>query len=140
AVIGKIDSARAAGIDIQANMYPYTAGATGLSSCLPPAFSAEGKLFENLANVGTRAAIHQEVAHPTSDWEDLCGLATPAGVLITSLRAPENQQFIGKRLSEIAQMKHEDYLDAAMDLILSEHSRVETTYFLMSEENVKLQM
>ena len=139
-VISKIDSARAAGIDIQANMYPYTAGATGLTSCLPPSFSAEGKLFDNLANSATRAAIHQEVAHPTSDWEDLCGLATPAGVLITSLRAPENQQYIGKRLSEIAQMKNADYLDAAMDLILSEHSRVETTYFLMSEDNVELQM
>jgi dihydroorotase/N-acyl-D-amino-acid deacylase len=140
AVIAKIDSARAAGIDIQANMYPYTAGATGLTSCLPPSFSAEGKLFDNLANLNTRAAIHQEVAHPTSDWEDLCGLATPAGVLITSLRAPQNQEYIGKRLSEIAQMKNEDYLDAAMDLILSEHSRVETTYFLMSEDNVTLQM
>ena len=140
ALIAKIDSARAAGIDIQANMYPYTAGATGLTSCLPPSYSAEGKLFENLSNASTRARIHQEVAHPTSEWEDLCGQATPAGVLITNLRAPENQQYIGKRLSEIAQMKHEDYLDAAMDLILSEHSRVETTYFLMSEDNVKLQL
>jgi N-acyl-D-amino-acid deacylase len=60
--------------------------------------------------------------------------------LITSLRAPQNQPYIGKRLSEIAQMKNENYLDAAMDLILSEHSRVETTYFLMNEGNVKLQM
>jgi dihydroorotase/N-acyl-D-amino-acid deacylase len=139
-VISKIDSARAAGLDIQADMYPYTAGATGLTSCLPPQYSAEGKLYENLASASVRAKIHQEVAHPTSDWEDLCGLATPAGVLITNLRKPENQQYIGKRLSEIAQMKGTDYLDAAMDLILSEHSRVETTYFLMSEDNVKLQL
>lgn len=139
-VINKIDSARAAGIDIQANMYAYTAGATGLTSCLPPSFSAEGKLFDNLASPEIRAKIHEEVAHPTSEWEDMCALATPAGVLITSLRKPENQPYIGKRLSEIAQMKHEDYLDAAMDLILSEHSRVETTYFLMSEDNVKLQL
>jgi dihydroorotase/N-acyl-D-amino-acid deacylase len=140
AVIAKIDSARAAGIDIQANMYPYTAGATGLTSCLPPSFSAEGRLFDNLASQSQRAAIHAEVDHPTSEWENMCELATPAGVLITSLRAPTNQQYIGKRLSEIAQMKNENYLDAAMDLILSERSRVETTYFLMSEDNVKLQL
>jgi len=140
ALIAKIDSARAAGIDIQANMYPYTAGATGLTSCLPPSFSAEGKLFDNLKSGSARAAIHEEVAHPTSEWEDMCTLATPAGVLITSLRAPENQQYIGKRLSEIAEMKHENYLDAAMDLISSERSRVETTYFLMNEDNVKLLM
>lgn len=138
--IGKIDSARRAGIDVQANMYPYTAGGTGLTSCLPPAFSAEGKLFDNLASTDIRAKIREEVAHPTSDWEDLCGLATPPNVLITSLRRPENQQFIGKRLDEIARMKNVDYLDAAMDLILSERQRVETIYFLMSEDNVKLQL
>ena len=61
-------------------------------------------------------------------------------MLITSLRRPENQAYIGKRLDEIALMKKSDYLDAAMDLILTEHSRVETTYFLMNEENVKLQL
>jgi len=140
AVISKIDSARAAGIDLQANMYPYTAGATGLTSCLPPEYSAEGKLFDNLASGEIRTKLRQEVAHPTSEWENLCELATPAGVLITNLRRPENQAYVGKRLSEIAQMKGGDYLDAAMDLILSEHSRVETTYFLMSEDNVKLQL
>jgi dihydroorotase/N-acyl-D-amino-acid deacylase len=139
-VIAKIDSARAAGIDIQANMYPYTAGATGLTSCLPPEYSAEGKLFDNLASNEIRAKIRQEVEHPTSEWENLCELASPAGVLITNLRQSQNQQFVGKRLSEIAQMKNVDYLEAAMDLILSERSRVETTYFLMSEDNVKLQL
>jgi len=138
--IAKIDSARAAGIDIQANMYPWTAGGTGLTSCLPPSFSAEGKLYDNLASEAVREKIRAEVAHPTSDWENLCELATPDGVLITSLRNRENQQYIGKRLSEIAKMKNKDYLDAAMDLILSEHSRVETIYFLMNEDNIKLQL
>ena len=121
-------------------MYPYPAGATGLTSCLPPEYSAEGKLYDNLANQEVRAKIRAEVSHPTSEWEDMCGLATPNGVLITSLRRPENQAYIGKRLDEIALMKKSDYLDAAMDLILTEHSRVETTYFLMNEDNVKLQL
>jgi dihydroorotase/N-acyl-D-amino-acid deacylase len=140
AAIAKIDSARAAGIDIQANMYPYPAGATGLTSCLPPEYSAEGKLYDNLSSAAIRTKIREEVEKPTSEWEDLCGLASPKGVLITSLRRPENQPYVGKRLDEIALMKKTDYLDAAMDLILTEHSRVETTYFLMDEENVKLQL
>ena len=140
AVIAKIDSARAHGLDIQADMYPYTAGGTGLTSCLPPSAAAEGKLFENLADSAMRAKLRAEVEHPTSDWEDLCGQATPANVLITDLRRPENAQYIGKRLSEIAQMMGTDYLDAAMRLILSEHRRVETIYFLMNEDNVKLQL
>lgn len=140
AMIAKIDSARGAGIDLQANMYPYTAGATGLTSCLPPQYSAEGKLFDNLASAEARSRIRQEVLHPSSNWENTCALSTPQGVLITDLRRPENQQYIGKRLSEIASMKGSDYLDAAMDLILSERTRVSTTYFMMSEDNVKLQL
>jgi N-acyl-D-amino-acid deacylase len=140
AAIAKIDSARAAGLDIQADMYPYTAGGTGLTSCLPPSVSAEGKLFDNLADPAMRAKLRAEVEHPTSDWEDLCGQATPPNVLITDLRRPENAAYVGKRLSEIAQMMNTDYLNAAMNLILSERRRVETIYFLMNEDNVKLQL
>jgi dihydroorotase/N-acyl-D-amino-acid deacylase len=140
AAISKIDSARAAGLDIQADMYPYTAGGTGLTSCLPPSASAEGRLFDNLADPAMRTRLRAEVEHPTSDWEDLCEQATPANVLITDLRRPENAPYVGKRLSEIAQMMNTDYLTAAMNLILSERRRVETIYFLMSEDNVKLQL
>jgi dihydroorotase/N-acyl-D-amino-acid deacylase len=140
AAIAKIDSARTAGLDIQADMYPYTAGGTGLTSCLPPSVSAEGKLFDNLADPAMRTRVRAEVEHPTSDWEDLCGLATPPNVLITDLRRPENAGYVGKRLSEIAQLMNTDYLNAAMNLILSERRRVETIYFLMSEDNVKLQL
>ena len=67
-------------------------------------------------------------------------LAGPEGILISRLNKPENQPFAGKRLSEIARMQNKDWRDAAMDLILTERSRVETTYFLMSEENVRLQL
>jgi dihydroorotase/N-acyl-D-amino-acid deacylase len=121
-------------------MYPYTAGGTGLTSCLPPSASAEGRLFDNLADPAMRTRLRAEVEHPTSDWEDLCEQATPANVLITDLRRPENAPYVGKRLSEIAQMMNTDYLTAAMNLILSERRRVETIYFLMSEDNVKLQL
>jgi N-acyl-D-amino-acid deacylase len=138
--IAKIDSARRAGLDVQANMYPYTAGGTGLSSCLPPEFSADGRLFENLRDTTMRRRIREEVARNSGEWEDLCGLATPSSVLIARLTRPENQEFQGKRLSEIAAARGKDYLETAMDLILSENSRVETIYFLMSEENVTLQL
>ena len=58
--IAKIDAARASGLDIGADMYPYTAGATGLTSCLPPAASEGGKLFDRLADPPARAAIRAE--------------------------------------------------------------------------------
>ncbi|MDB4906816.1 MAG: D-aminoacylase domain protein [Gemmatimonadetes bacterium] len=140
--VAKIDSARRAGLDIQANMYPYVAGATGLTSCLPPSASADGKLMDNLRDTLARARIRAEQLRNESSptWEDLCSQATPEGVLISTLRKPENQQYVGKRLSAIAAMMKKDYLDAAMDLILSENGRVETTYFLMDEANVRMQL
>jgi dihydroorotase/N-acyl-D-amino-acid deacylase len=137
AVVAKIDSARRAGLDVQATMYPYTAGATGLTSCLPPWTSADGKLFDNLADSAVRARIRAEVARETKDWEDLCAQATPAGVMVSDLRTPALRPYAGKRLSEIAAAMGRTPLDAAMDLILGERRRVETTYFLMSEENVR---
>src|SRR5258708_39411668 len=67
-------------------------------------------------------------------------LAGPEGVLVVGLAEPENKQYVGKRLSEIAAMQHKDPSDAAMDLILADHTRVETIFFMMSEDNVKLQL
>ena len=138
--IAKIDSARRAGVDVQANMYPYAAGGTGLTACLPPEASADGKLFDNLRDSTMRRKIHDEVRRDTGEWESMCVLATPAGVLIARTTNPANAQFTGKRLSEIAAMTNKHFLDAAMDLILSENSRVETLYFMMSEDNVRNQL
>lgn len=138
--IAKIDSARAAGVDIQANMYPYAAGGTGLSACLPPFASADGRLFENLRDPTMRARIREEVQRDTGEWENLCLLATPEGVLVARLTQPENRQWTGRRLSEIAAAMGKDWLETAMDLIVSENERVETLYFLMSEDNVRAQL
>lgn len=138
--IARIDSARAAGVDVQADMYPYVAAGTGLTACLPPWASADGRLLENLADPEMRARIHDEVLHPSGGWEDFCGLATPEGVLVLGLEKPENARYIGKRLSEIADMMGEDWVDTVMDLALSEEQRMSTIYFLMSDENVQLQL
>ena len=140
AAIRKIDDARKAGQDVSACMYPYTAGATGLTSVLPPWTAQDGKLFDNLANPATRERIKREMAQEKTDWENLGQLAGPEGILITGLKQPENQKYAGKRMNEIAAMMNKDWRDAAMDLIVSEHRRVDTIYFLMSEDNVQLQL
>ncbi|MBI2614193.1 MAG: D-aminoacylase [Gemmatimonadetes bacterium] len=138
--IAKIDSARAAGLDVQANMYPYIAGGTGLSSCLPPWAAADDKLLDNLRDPAMRPKIRAEVMQQTTDWENLCQLATPDGVLVLGLLKPENQVHAGKRLSEIAAAVGKDWLETAMDLLLAEEQRIGTIYFMMSEDNVKLQL
>jgi dihydroorotase/N-acyl-D-amino-acid deacylase len=138
--VAKIDSARAAGIDIQANMYPYVAGGTGLSACFPPWVSADGKLFENLANPETRAKIRAEIEQTVTDWENLCTLATPDGVLVLGLDRAENKSFAGKRLAEIAAALGKHWIETAFDLVLSERQRVGTIFFMMDEANVRMQL
>jgi N-acyl-D-amino-acid deacylase len=140
AMIAKIDSARAAGQDVQATMYPYTAGGTSLAACFPPRFDADGALKKNLADPAMRAKIREEFAHPTSYWESLCEQATPAGVLLTTLRAPANQKWSGHRLSEVAAGTGRDWLETLMDLVLTEPGGIGTIYFLMNEDNVRLQL
>jgi dihydroorotase/N-acyl-D-amino-acid deacylase len=138
--IAKIDSARRAGVNIQANMYAYVAGGTGLSACTPPWASENGKLIENLQNPEVRAKIKAEMDNPHTEWENLCQLAGPQGVLVLGITKPENRQYAGKRLNEIATMMNKPWEDAAMDLLIAERQRIGTVYFLMSEENVKLNL
>jgi dihydroorotase/N-acyl-D-amino-acid deacylase len=138
--VAKIDSARAAGIDVQADMYPYTAGGTGLTACFPPWASADGKLFDNLADPQMRAKIRQEIEHQTEDWENLCTLATPEGVLLLGFRKVENQRYVGRYLSDVSEEVGKDWIDTAFDLVLDERQRIGTIYFMMSEENVAMQI
>jgi len=138
--IARINAARAEGLDIGADMYPYIAGSTGLVACMPPWASADGRLMENLSDPAMRKKIHDEILNQKTEWENLGYLATPDGVLVLGLEKQENKQFIGKRLSEIAAMMGKDWVDTAIDLILSEHQRIGTVYFMMTEENLKLQM
>jgi len=138
--VAKIDSARAAGVDIQANMYPYTAGGTGLDACFPPWASADGKLFDNLADPDMRARIRQEIEHQTEPWESFCTLATPEGTMLLGLDLPEHRQYRGMWLADIAEALGKDWIDTAFDMVLHERQRVSTMYFLMSEENVAMQI
>src|SRR5690606_33658906 len=138
--IAKIDSARAAGLDVQANMYAYTAGGTGLSSCLPPWAAEDGRLYDNIRDPEIRTRIVVEVHSGGADWENPCSLATPEGVLVLGLEAPENRPWVGRRLSEIASEKGKDWVETIMDLLIAEQQRIGTVFFLMSEENVALKM
>jgi dihydroorotase/N-acyl-D-amino-acid deacylase len=78
--------------------------------------------------------------NPHREWENLCQLAGPQGVLVLGITKPENAQYAGKRLSEIATMMNKPWDEAAMDLLIAERQRIGTVYFLMSEDNVKLNL
>lgn len=138
--IERIEAARAAGFDVSANMYPYTAGSTGLIACLPPWASADGKLFENLVDPPMRATIRDEILDQKTPWENFCSLTGPDGVLVLRFSAEENGQYAGMYLSEIAAAMDKEWVDTLIDLIVAEQSDPGTVYFMMSEDNVKLQL
>jgi N-acyl-D-aspartate/D-glutamate deacylase len=139
-VIETIDRARAGGQDITCDMYPYPAAGTGLTSVLPPWAAAGGKLYANLRDPMMRARIRAEALHPAGDWEAMADLCGPEGVMPIGFAKPEHQVYVGKRLSEIAAMRGQEWIDTVMDLLAEEGQRISTIYFMMDEENIKLQL
>jgi N-acyl-D-amino-acid deacylase len=122
-------------------MYTYTAGATGLSNCIPPWFHEGGqeKLFARLADQSVRTEIRSTIEAQRHGWENLYQDAAGAeNILILQTRNPELRHFQGKSLAQIAGIEEKDPIDTLMDLVMRDRSRVGTAYFMMSEENVRL--
>ena len=138
--IAKIDSARAAGQDVAADMYPYVAGGTSLSACTPPWATEGDKLLERLRDPATRAKIVAEMQLPHNTWENLCSLATPSGVMTVGYDKPEWKKYEGKRLAEIATMMGKDWANTVVEILLGTDARVGMLVFMMSEPNVEMQM
>ena len=138
--VAKIDSARAAGQDVSADMYPYVAGGTGLAACIPPWATADGKLLANLKDPTTRARIKDEIVRGVGDWENLCVQATPQGVMLAGVADSSLKQFEGKRLAEVAAMQKKSWVDALIDFIVADQARTGMVVFLMKEENVAMQL
>src|SRR5690606_24510400 len=138
--IAKIDSARAAGQDVQANMYLYPAGGNSFSSCIPPKYSEGGRLLANLKDRSLRATMVAEIQARDAGYENLCEIATPANVMVVGFNKPELKQFEGKRLSEIAAALGKDWAEVIIDLNVEEKLGLGELLFLMSEDNMKLQL
>ena len=142
-VIAKVEAARAEGLRITANMYTYTAGATGLDAAMPP-WVQEGGLQQwkaRLQDPQIRARLRREMTTPTDEWESLYLLAgSPEQVILVGFKQDSLKYLTGKTLAEVARMRGKSPEETAMDLVVQDDSRVETVYFLMSEDNVKKQI
>jgi N-acyl-D-amino-acid deacylase len=142
-VIRKVEEARAAGLQITADMYTYTAGATGLDGSMPP-WVQEGGLEawrKRLQDPAIRKRVKQEMQTPNDKWDNLfLATGSPDKVLLIGFKSEKLKPLTGKTLGEVARMRHTTPEDAAMDLVIEDDSRVSTVYFLMSEENVRRQI
>ena len=138
--VAMIEHARQHGLDISANMYLYTAGATGLDASMPP-WVQEGGLDEwikRLKDAKTRKRVIKEMNTPTDRWENLfLAAGKPENILLIAFKNPKLKPLTGKTLAEVAKMRGTSPAETVIDLVVEDGSRVGTVYFLMSEDNVK---
>ena len=142
-VIDAIEQARASGIDVTANQYPYIASATSLGAIIPPKYHDGGTdaFVARLKDPATRAQIRQELEGASGSFENMWrGTGGPSGVMVVSVLNPEFRKFEGKTVAQIGQMENKDPLDAAIDLVVADRDNVGAVYFSMSEDDVKLAM
>lgn len=142
-IMKKIEDARAEGLKITADMYTYTAGATGLDASMPP-WVQEGGLEawrKRLQDPAMRARVKREMRSSAKKWDNLyLATGSPDKVLLIAFKNEKLKPLTGKTLGEVARMRHTSPEDAAMDLVIEDDSRVGTVYFLMSEDNIRRQI
>jgi dihydroorotase/N-acyl-D-amino-acid deacylase len=142
-VLTRIKQARDRGLDVTADIYPYIAGSTALSACLPP-WALEGgteKMLNRLRDPQTRQRLKKEIAEEQTEWENIyLGSGGPSGVLIGAVVNRELESLQGKRISEIAERQKKDPLDVVFDLILADHGQTGAIYLMMSEADMRAAM
>jgi N-acyl-D-amino-acid deacylase len=139
-LLSRIEAARKEGLKITADMYTYTAAGTGLDACLPPWTEDGGypALFKRLRDLETRAKIAAQVKVNSDDWENLyLAAGSPDRIITVGFKSEKLKPLTGKTVAEIAKIRGKDPIETIMDLIAEDESRIDSIYFLMSEENVK---
>jgi N-acyl-D-amino-acid deacylase len=143
AVIAKVESARAEGLQITADMYTYSAAATGLDAAMPPWVQEGGYTAwaERLRDASIRQRVRREMSTPTNGWENLyLAAGSPEKVLLVAFKNPKLKPLTGKTLGAAAKLRGKSPEETAMDLVVEDGSRVGVVYFLMSEDNVRKQI
>ncbi|HEV2426446.1 MAG TPA: D-aminoacylase [Terriglobia bacterium] len=143
-LIAAIQAARARGVDVTADQYPYLAGMTSLEQCLPPKFleGTADDVVARLRDPKARTEIREDIAHGLPGWDNNevhdCG--GWHGVMLASCKLPEDKKYEGRRMDEVARLMGKDPVDAFCDLLIAEHATPMAIYFSMSEADVELAM
>lgn len=135
-----IEAARARGVDVSADMYPYAASGTDLDAVLPGWVHAGGRdaLLARLRDPATRARIVAELTgEGPNDWRIGTSAGGPAGVMVAGVDTDSLKKYEGMRLDAVAVARGQSVADAVVDLVLADSSRTSAIYFSMSEEDVE---
>jgi dihydroorotase/N-acyl-D-amino-acid deacylase len=139
-VVAKINAARAAGADVSADTYAYTAWYNGFSAFIPPWAHDGGdtKLVERLKDPATRARIRKDLQTPSKDWDnEWQEIPGPDAIMLGAVENSSLVPLLGKRLSEIAKLWNKDPMDTIFDLLIQDPS-AEVAVFGMSQPDVTL--
>ena len=142
AAVAKINQARAEGVRITADMYPYTASATGLDASMPAWVQDDGleAWIARLKDPAIRKRVKAEMedAHPS--WDNAFQHAGASGVLLLGFKSKALKSLTGKTLAEVAASRGLSPAETAMDLVVEDGSRIEVAYFGMNEVNIRREL
>jgi len=134
-----LDAARREGLPIDCDVYPYTAGSTQLIQILPPRFLEGGvpEMVRRLRDPDCRRELTAILREPQPYFENLVSSIGWENIRMSTLTKPENQQFSGKSVTEIAKMRGKDPFDGAYDLLADEECKISMVDFITSEEDIR---
>ncbi|MCL4561667.1 MAG: D-aminoacylase [Chloroflexi bacterium] len=143
AALQKVDDARLQGLQITADMYTYTAGATGLDASMPGWVQEGGHhaWLERLKDPAVRARLRVEMSTPSDDWENMYLLSGGGdNMLFSSFKNEALKPLTGKTLGQVTAMRGTSEIDTMLDLVVEDDTRVGTVYFTMTESNLVQQL
>jgi N-acyl-D-aspartate/D-glutamate deacylase len=136
----RIEAARARGVRVSANIYPYNRASNGLDACLP-IWAREGgteALLERLAAPAVRARIKKDMDDPGAPFENQWyGAGGGAGVMLSSVLNPELRRYEGMNLAEIGRAMGKDPRDAVMDLVVADRAESSVITAIMNDDDVR---
>jgi N-acyl-D-amino-acid deacylase len=139
-VLARLEAARAEGLDVAANQYPWTAASNPLSACLPPWMREGGneKLVSRLRDPALRARAKADMEKDAEDWDNqYYGSGGPSRILVSTVLAPALKPLEGKTVEEIAAAEKKDPRDALMDVVLADGGHSSCIFFCMDEGDVR---
>lgn len=141
-VIEMINIARDGGIELTTDMYLYTAAGTGLHATMPPWVLDGGQeeMISKLKDPQIRDRLKKEMNADSDEWENLYLEAGPEKIMIASITKDELKPLIGKRVSEVAEIRNTSPEDTIFDLIVEDEGWIGCIYFIMNEDNLREQI
>lgn len=138
-VLRRIEAARARGLRVSANIYPYDRASNGLDACLPIWVREGGTsaMLERLADPEVRARVKRDMDDPDAPFENQWyGSGGPAGVMLSSVLDPSLRKYEGMNFVEIGDFMGKDPRDAAIDLVIADRAESSVIISIMDEADV----